>query len=299
MYDIVIVGGGVAGITAAIFAARRQLKTAILFQLPGGQLPNVLEIENWPGEEHINGADLANKLLKHLNNYQVDIKYLMAERIIKEEDFFTVKTGKEEIDAKSLILAYGKSPSKLDVKGEEDFIGRGVSYCVNCDGQFFKGKVVAVVGGGNSALEAALTMSEISSKVYLMHRRDSFRGDEVLINKVLNNQKIETILNDEIIEIKGDAILKSILTENGKDLSLDGVFVEVGHIADDSIIRGLVDTTESKHIITDKYQATSCPGIFAAGDITDLDHKQLIIASGQGASAALSAVRYLQSRKKN
>lgn len=298
MYDIAIVGGGVAGITAAIFAARRQLKTAILFQQPGGQLPNVLEIENWPGEEHINGADLANKLLKHLNNYQIDIKYLMAEKIIKEEGLFIVNTGSEEIKAKSLILAYGKSPSKLNVKGEEDFIGRGVSYCVNCDGQFFKGKVVAVVGGGNSALEAALTMADIASKAYLMHRRDSFRGDEVLINKVLSNQKIETILNDEIIEIKGDTVLNSVITKSGKDISLDGVFVEVGHVADDSIVRGVVDTTESKHIITDKYQATSCPGIFAAGDITDLDHKQLIIASGQGASAALSAVKYLQGLKK-
>lgn len=298
MYDIVIIGGGVAGITAAIFAARRQLKTAILFQQPGGQLPNVLEIENWPGEEHINGADLANKLLKHLNNYQIDIKYIMAEKVIKERDLFTIETGNDDIKTRSIVLAYGKSPSKLNVKGEEDFVGRGVSYCVNCDGQFFKDKVVAVVGGGNSALEAALTMSEIAAKVYLLHRRDSFRGDEVLINKVLSNQKIETILNDEIIEIKGDAILNSVTTKSGESISLDGVFVEVGHVADDSIIRGIVDTTESKHIITDKYQATSCPGIFAAGDITDLDHKQLIIASGQGASAALSAVRYLQGLNK-
>lgn len=298
MYDIVIVGGGVAGITAAIFAARRQLKTAILFQQPGGQLPNVLEIENWPGEEHINGADLANKLLKHLNNYQVEIKYVMAEMISKEGSAFLIKTGNEEINAKSLILAYGKSPSKLNVKGEEDFIGRGVSYCVNCDGQFFRNKIVAVVGGGNSALEAALTMAEIASKVYIMHRRDSFRGDEVLIDKVLNHDRIEAILNDEIVEIKGENTVKSILTQEGKNIILDGVFVEVGHVADDSIIRGVVNTTESKHVITDKYQATSCPGIFAAGDITDLDHKQLIIASGQGACAALSAVKYLQSLKK-
>lgn len=298
MYDIAIVGGGVAGITAAIFAARRQLKTAILFQQPGGQLPNVLDIENWPGEEHINGADLANKLLKHLNKYPIEIKYAMAEKIEKQEDAFIVKSPNGEVRAKSLVLAYGKSPSKLNVKGEEDFIGRGISYCVNCDGQFFKGKAVAVVGGGNSALEAALTMAEIASSVYLLHRKESFRGDEVLIDKVINNQKIEKIFNDEIVEIKGENVVNSILTKTGREISVDGVFVEVGHVADDSIVRGLVETNESKHIITDRYQATSCPGIFAAGDITDLDHKQLIIASGQGASAALSAVKYLQGLKK-
>ncbi|OQB05946.1 MAG: Thioredoxin reductase [bacterium ADurb.Bin212] len=298
MYDIAIVGGGVAGITAAIFAARRQLKTAILFQQPGGQLPNVLDIENWPGEEHINGADLANKLLKHLNKYPIEIKYAMAEKIEKQEDAFIVKSPNGEVRAKSLVLAYGKSPSKLNVKGEEDFIGRGISYCVNCDGQFFKGKAVAVVGGGNSALETALTMAEIASSVYLLHRKESFRGDEVLIDKVINNQKIEKIFNDEIVEIKGENVVNSILTKTGREISVDGVFVEVGHVADDSIVRGLVETNESKHIITDRYQATSCPGIFAAGDITDLDHKQLIIASGQGANAALSAVKYLQGLKK-
>ncbi len=194
-------------------------------------------------------------------------------------------------------MAYGKSPSKLNVEGEEKFNGRGVSYCVNCDCQFFRNKTVAVVGGGNSALEAAITMSKIGDKVYLIHRKDSFRGEDVLVNKVKEAKNVEIIYNDAILEILGDTKVNGITTESGKNIKLDGVFVEIGHMADTTMIKDFVEIDKTNHIVTGIDQSTSAQGIFAAGDITSHPFKQLIIASGQGATAALSAFRYLQSIK--
>ncbi len=297
MYDIAIIGGGIAGITAAIFAVRRKQKVIIISRDMGGQLTNVLDIENWPGEKRLSGIDLINKLINHLNDYHVEIKYAEAEKITKSKNSFIVSLSSAQVEAKSIILSFGKSPTKLNAKGEDKFLGRGVSYCVNCDGNFFKNKIVAVVGGGNSALEGALTLASICQKVFLIHRRDSFRAESVLIEKVLANNNIEIVYNDAIGEILGDDKVNAINTNNGKNIALDGVFVEIGHSADTSIVKELVDTDENQLIVTNLDCSTSTEGVFAAGDITNHPFKQLIIASGQGATAALSAVKYLQNKK--
>ncbi len=296
-YDVTIIGGGIAGMTAAIFAARRELKVLIITRDIGGQLINVLDIENWPGEEYITGIDLIKKVKKQLDKYSVEIKYFSVNSISQNNNSFKIVTNIETISSKSIILAYGKSPHKLNIKGEEELSGRGVSYCVNCDCQFFRDKIVAVVGGGSSALEGAITMSEISQKVYLIHRKDSFRGEEILINKVKKTPNIEILYNDNVAEIIGENKVSSIKTKNGKKIDLDGIFVEIGHVADISIVKDLVEVDKTNQIVINLDQSTSIPGIFAAGDITNHPFKQLVIASGQGATAALSAFRYLQSIK--
>lgn len=294
MYDIAIIGGGIAGITAAIFAVRRKQKVILISRDMGGQLINVTDIENWPGEKRLSGVELINKLINHLHDYQVETKFTTVEGIAKNPDSFNVKFSSENIEAKSVILCFGKSPTKLNVKGEDEFLGKGVSYCVNCDGNFFKNKHVAVIGGGSSALEGALTLANICNKVYLIHRRDSFRAESVLTDKVVSNQKIEIIYNSAITEILGDSKVNAINVDSGKNIALDGVFVEIGHSTDTSIIKELVDIDENNHVVINQDGSTSTKGIFAAGDITNHPFKQLIIASGQGATAALSAVKYLQ-----
>lgn len=294
MYDVIIIGGGIAGLTSAIYTTRRELKTLIISLSPGGQMATTPDIENWPGEDNINGAELASNIQKQAQKFGAEIKFGMVKSVSKTGDAFEVFVEENEIKSKALILAYGKSPRKLGIKNEDKLEGKGISYCVNCDGQFFKGKDVAIVGGGNSALEAAITMSEIGDKVYLIHRRDEFRGEGVLINKVKRNKKVNLVLNDEISEIKGDEKLKSIKTKSGKLIDVDGLFIEVGYVADSTIVKDLVDINEANLIKVNSFQETSSPGVFAAGDITDQPYQQLVIASGQGAVAALSAVKYIQ-----
>ncbi len=295
MYDVVIIGGGIAGLTAAIYTTRRELKTTVISLSPGGQMATTPDIENWPGEDKINGADLSIKIQKQAEKFGAEIKMGMAKKINKIDDGFEIGLADNKIQAKSLILAYGKSPRKLGLENEKELEGRGISYCVNCDGQFFKGRDVAIAGGGNSALEAAITMSAIGNKVYLIHRRDEFRGEEIMIEKVKELENVELVLNDEITQIVGKDKLEKVMTKTGKELVVSGLFVEIGYIADSTIIKKLVDIDEKNLIKVNPFQETSVKGIFAAGDITDQPFQQLVIASGQGATAALSTFKYLQS----
>lgn len=293
MYDVIIIGGGIAGLTSAIYTTRREKKTLVLSLSPGGQMTTTPNIENWPGEEKINGASLAIKIQNQAIKFGAEIKSKMVKSVNKSNDFFSVVAGNETFKSKSLILAYGKSPKKLGLPNEKELEGKGISYCVNCDGQFFRDKVVAVVGGGNSALEAADTMAEISQKVYLIHCNDHFQGEDILVNKIKNNKKIELLLSDEIMSITGEDKLESIETKGGRKIEISGLFIEIGYVADSEIFKGLVDTNGSSLIKVDNSQQTSVPGIFAAGDITDQPYQQLVIAAGQGAVAALSAIKYL------
>jgi len=297
MYDVAIIGGGIAGLTSAIYTTRRELKTVVISLSPGGQMATTPDIENWPGENKINGANLSKKVQKQALKFGAEIRFGMVNTVEKIDRGFKISYGKETVEAKSLILAYGKSPRKLGLANEKRLEGRGISYCINCDGQFFKGKDTAVVGGGNSALEAVLTMSKIGNKVYLIHRRDDFRGEKVLIEKVKGMKNIEFVLNDEITKIVGSDKLEKIVTKNGKELLISGLFIEIGYIADSSLAKDLVDIDDGNLIKVNSSQETSCKGIFAAGDITNQPFQQLIIASGQGATAALSAFKYLQSEK--
>lgn len=294
MYDVIIIGGGMAGMTAAIYTTRRELKTLIIASELGGQMAKNLDIENWPGEDHISGADLAQKMQKQVQKFGAEFKYEFVKSVTKSNEHFEVKTASNAYEAKTIILAFGKTPRKLRVPGEDKFIGKGISYCVTCDGPFFKGKDVAIIGGGNSALDAALVMSKIATKVYLIHRRDEFRAEELIVDKVKKTENIEIITPANITEAIGDQVLQQIKIDNGKTLDVSAMFIEVGAIVDDTVVHDLVKTDDRKQIITDDNQMTSIPGIFAAGDLSDSPQKQLVVAAGEGAIAALSAYKLIQ-----
>ncbi len=299
MYDTIIIGTGPAGFTAGIYAARREMKTLIIGKELGGQLIWASEIENYPGFKSINSFDLINKMNEQVRALGVEIKSDEVKKIEKKNEKFILHTNRDIYEARTVILALGLSPRRLVIQGEEKLTGKGVSYCANCDGPFYKGKTVAVVGGGNSALDAAEILSKIANKVYLIHRRDEFRGFEALINEIKARKNIELVLNSEPREIIGENKLEKIKvfnnkTKEEKDLEIDGLFVEIGRIANTDLVAGLVKRNERGEIIADEKCMTSCPGMFAAGDVTPVEFKQITIACGQGAIAALAAYQYLR-----
>lgn len=304
IYDTIIIGGGAAGLTAAIYAARRTLKTLVISQDIGGQAATTTHIENYPGYDLVDGAALMQKFQQQAEKFGADFTYEEVTKIDKLNDGnFKIKTSANEYLSKTLILAFGLTRQKLGVPGEEKLAGKGVAYCATCDAPLYKGKTVAVVGGGNSALDAALLLSKISPKVYIIHRRDEFRGDEILVNKIKNAKNIELVLNSKPAEIKGDKLVESIVVSDVSDeskqreIKVRGVFVEIGLVAKPDIIKGLVDLDKKNQVITTKDGATSYSGIFAAGDITDIQYKQVVISAGEGAKAALQAYKYLQGKK--
>jgi len=294
MYDVIIIGAGIAGMTAAIFTTRRELKTLIIAAELGGLMAKNPEIENWPGTEIINGALLAQNIKKQVDKFGAEFKFEFVKTITPNNGIFDVTTSSNKYQAKTVILAFGRTPRKLDIPGEENLIGKGISYCVTCDGPFFRGKDVAIVGGGNSALDAALMMSKISPKVYLVHRRDQFRGDEVLVDKIKSTKNIETILNANLTKIIGQDKLEKIKLDSNQEIMIAGLFVEIGSIIDDSLTKNLVKIDEKKQVIVDQNMMTSTPGIFAAGDLTNSPYQQLVIAAGEGATAGLSAYHYIE-----
>lgn len=294
MYDVIIIGGGIAGLTAAIYAARRELKTLVLSVDIGGQMGKTRDIENWPGVEKADGLEVANITKKQAESFGAEFKYEQAIEFDHADKHLIIKTTKNEYRTRTVILAFGKIPRVLNIPGEDKFVGRGVSYCVNCDGPFFRNKEVAVVGGGNSALDAAIFMAGISKKVYLIHRRDEFRAEEVLINKVKSNKNIELCLNDSISKINGDSVVESVDLKSGRELKVSGVFIEAGYVVNNSLVEKITKCDEKGQIIVDEYQATSYSGVFAAGDMTSKPYQQMVIAAGEGATAALSAYDYIQ-----
>lgn len=303
MYDVLIIGSGAAGMTAAIYTCRKNLKTGIISIDVGGQTNLTSEIENYPGVGKMPGWDLMKKFQEEAVGFGAEMIFGKAAKIDKKDDIFTVEMANgDKHQGKALILAFGKVPRSLGVPGEEKFMGRGVSTCVTCDAPFYKNKTVAVVGGGNSAVEGALELADIADKVYLIHRRDQFRADEITIKRLQDNPKIELILNSVLKEIKGDKVIDSVVIENKesseqKELELDGVFIEIGYVVDTKMVEHLVDLNEKKEIIADVRGATSCPGIFAAGDVTGTPFKQTVISAGEGAKAGLEAHRYLTGGK--
>ena len=294
MFDVIIIGAGPAGLTAAIYACRRGLKTLVLTKDIGGQITKTLEIENYPGFEKVSGVELAQKMFAQAKEFGAEIKFEGVQKIEKKETGFTVMAHSTEYETKTIIFAFGKSPRKMDVPGEDEFSGKGVSYCATCDVPFYKGKELAVVGGGNSALDAALLASDICAKVYLIHRRDQFSAEEVLIDRVKNAKNIEILYNTEIKEIRGKEKVSSISINGGRELPVDGVLVEIGYIVDRSLAEGLVEIDDKNQIITNNNQETNVDGIFAAGDLTNTPYKQIIISAGEGAKAALSCYNYIQ-----
>ncbi len=299
MYDTIIIGSGPAGMTAGIYAARREMKALILGKEPGGQLIFASEIENYPGFKSISNFELISKMQEQVKNLGVEIKAEEVKKIEKKNGIFVLRTNKAEFEAKTVILAMGLVPRRLAVPGEEKLTGKGVSYCATCDGPIYRDKTVAVVGGGNSAVDAAEMLSKIASKVYLIHRRDEFRAFEALVNEAKSRPNVEFILNSEIKEIIGDSKLEKIKIFNKKnsqesELAVDGLFIEVGRIASTDIVADLVKLDKQNQIIVDEKCQTSMPGMFAAGDVTPVEFKQITIACGQATIAALAAYQYVQ-----
>lgn len=306
MYDLVIIGGGPAGITAGIYAVRKKLNTLLVTKEFGGQMNKAHEIENWPGEFLIKGADLTKKFVEHLKKFEVKIKEGKNIREINPFDKLRVKGFEvilddgEKFESKIILIASGKNPRPLKVPGEEEFLGKGVTYCSVCDTPLFKGKDVAVIGGGNAGLDAALDLTKYANKIYVLEFGEKFVGDESTQEKLKASKKVEMITNAVTKEIKGDKFVQSLVYEDKKsgqtkELKVQGVFVEIGYVPSSGFIKNLVEFNERGEIIINKQDnSTKTAGVFAAGDVTDIAHKQIIIAAGEGAKAALSAYNYLQ-----
>lgn len=300
MYDLIIIGSGPAGMTAGIYAARREMKTLIIGKEVGGQLVWANEIENYPGFEKIHSFELINKIKQQTASFGVEMKDDEVKKIEKTaEGNFLLYTNRETFESKTVIIAMGLSPRRLAVSGEIEFNGKGVSYCANCDGPFYKNKRVTVVGGGNSALDAAEVLSKIASQVYLIHRNESLKAFDVLVNEVKSRSNIEILLNSEVKNITGNQKVEKIRVSNNKtgeekDIDVDGVFIEVGRLASTDLVADLVERNDKNQIVVTSKAETKTPGLFAAGDVTNCEFKQITIAMGQATVAALSAYQYIQ-----
>jgi thioredoxin reductase (NADPH) len=305
LYDVIIVGGASAGLTAAMYASRQGLKTLVITKDIGGQALLTNDIENYPPFEHIGGFELMQKFEQQARNFGAEFAYEEVRSITQDKpSYFMIKANNSnnEYSCRALILAFGKTPRDLDVPGEKELKGRGVSYCAVCDGPFFKNKKVAIVGTGDPALEAALYLKELAAQLYIIHRTDKLVGSEETVNLLQNkdsNSTISFISNSIVKSINGNSKVESLTLYDSRakaesKLDVDGIFVEMGYVARTDIVKDLVQLDGNKEIIVDKYCSTSTKGIFAAGDVTDVPYKQAIISAGQGAIAALSAYNYLQ-----
>lgn len=301
LFDVIIAGAGPAGLTAALYCVRKNLKTLIISPDIGGQALESWNIENYMGYRMITGDDLMAKFEEQIRELDIRVELDQIQSLLPTSGGFAIKTvSDQEFKGKTVILAQGKKPRKLGVPKEDQFIGRGLSVCATCDGPLFRDKVVGVVGGGNSALTTALEMSGIAKEVHLIVR-SSIRADAVYTSQYAQRQNIITYTGYEITELSGEDRLSEVVIKNRetgeeKKLKLDGLFTEIGWIPNTSFVDGLLKLNEQKEIEIDINCRTSAPGIFAAGDVTAISGKQIIIACGEGAKAALSAFDYLMTR---
>ncbi len=294
-YDLMIIGSGPGGLTSAIYAARYNLNFLVIGELEGGAISEAHKICNFPTQNNITGFELTQQMSKHVKELGGEIKSQKVIEIKKINNNFTIKTNKEEYKSKKIILATGRKKQKLNIQGENKFLGKGVSYCATCDAYFFKDKKVAVIGGGNSAITTALLLAEHAKKVYIIYRKDSFsKSDPAWISQLKKEKKIESIFNSEVSEIYGENSVKGIKLKNNKSLELEGIFVEIGYVPDETFSKQLGLKTEKGYIVTDKKQKTSIEGVFAVGDITNNSLKQVITACGEGATAASSTYEKLK-----
>lgn len=301
-FDVVILGGGPAGFSSAIYAARGAVSTAIVdINMLGGQPSNYLELENYPGFQLVGGYDLMEKFEEHADKFGVK-KFPMQE--ITKIDLAKKKiyTKEYEFSAKSIIIATGAQPMKLGVKGEKEFVGRGVSYCAVCDGAFYKDKIVAVVGGGNSAIEEAMYLTKFAKKVYVIHRRDRLRADKIIQERAFKNPKIEFIWNSVVSEIVGEntvkaAVLKDTNSNKTTELSIDGIFPYIGISPNTELFSGQLNQDKYGFIITDTTMATSVDGVYAIGDVRNTPLRQVVTAASDGAIGATYALKYIEQLK--
>ncbi|MFQ8626777.1 MAG: thioredoxin-disulfide reductase [Candidatus Gastranaerophilaceae bacterium] len=301
-FDTVILGGGPAGLSAGIYASRGAVSTAIVdINMFGGQPSNYLELENYPGFQIVGGYDLMEKFEELTDKFGVK-KFPMQE--IQSIDLKSKKiiTNENEFTAKTIIIATGAQPMKLGVPGEKEFVGRGVSYCAVCDGAFYRNKVVAVVGGGNAAVEEAMYLTKFADKVYLVHRRDELRADKIVQERAFKNEKIEFVWNSVVKEIKGENLVDTVVLENVKthqisNLSVNGVFPYIGIVPNVEHVSGQILQDAGGFIVTDETMSTSLEGVFAVGDVRKTPLRQVITAASDGAVGAVYAVKYLETHK--
>jgi len=299
MYDLVIIGAGPAGLAAAVYAARQKINFCVISEDVGGQTKWSSDVENYLGFHLVSGAQLTEKFEEHIKDYKIEMKYESIKEIKKKNNNFGVKTDKGNYEAKTVLIASGKKPRELNVSGEKEFRGRGVTYCATCDAPLFSGKIVAVVGGGNAALDAALLLEKYASKIYLITINESMQGEKAMIEKVSKSKKIEVITKSGTKEVKGSKFVRSITIEtNGKqkELAVEGVFIEIGSIPSVDFDK-LTEKNKWNEIVIHSKEyisnQTSVPGIFAAGDVTDVPEKQIIVAAGEGTKAVLGVFKWL------
>ena len=305
IYDLIIIGGGPAGITAGIYAGRQHLKTLLICKEFGGQVgKKAIDIENYPGFEKISGIELIQKFKNHLQKFNIEVQQDEVTRIQKEEGIFSVRTKTGKIfNSLTVIIASGADPRPLEVEGEKEFLGKGVSYCAICDGNFFKDKVVAIIGGGNAGFETAIFLSKIAKKIYILEYGETVKADPTNQEIVKKSGKTEIITNAQVKKIAGDKFVKSIIyldreTQEEKELEVDGVFVQIGNQPATSFAKDLVEFNERDEIIVEfETCQTKTDGLFAAGDCNTGPFKQIITACGEGAKSALAAFQYVQKLK--
>lgn len=299
---LLIIGGGPAGLTAAIYGTRAGLDPIILMgPEPGGQITTSPEVENYPGfPDGVNGFELMQKMIQQVENLGGRMVYEVVEKVDFSQKPYRVESSGGVYEADAVIISTGASPRKLGLENEGRLLGRGVSYCATCDGAFFKGKEVAVVGGGDTALEEANYLTNFCSKVYIIHRRDEFRATKILQDRVMNNPKIEIIWDSVVEDILGEEKVEALLLRNNKDgekkeLPVSAVFIAIGHIPNTDLFRDYLELDAGGYIVTDKKYRTNKEGIFAAGDVQDPLYRQVITSAGAGAAAAIEASRYIDS----
>ena len=299
IYDLIIIGGGPAGIAAGIYAARKRLNTLLITKEWGGQITKANEVQNWPGIKSISGLDLIKQMTEHLKSFEIEIRE--NKEVIdldKKGDNFIIRDNDEQYEARAVIVASGKMPRTLNIPGEDKFKGRGVSMCATCDAPIFKNKEVAVIGGGNVGFGVAMDLVKYAKKIYILEFFEEMKGDPMTKEKLAQTEKVEFITNAVIKEIKGTKFVESLIyedrkTSEDKEIKVEGVFISVGMMAKAEFATKLVELNKIGEIVIDKDNYTKTPGLFAAGDITDIKYEQVVIAAGEGAKAALAATEYL------
>ncbi|ADC49130.1 thioredoxin reductase (TDOR) [Alkalihalophilus pseudofirmus OF4] len=302
VYDVIIAGAGPAGMTAAVYTSRANLSTIMLERgVPGGQMANTEDVENYPGFDHILGPELSTKMFEHAKKFGAEYGYGDVKEIIDEGNYKIVKAGSKEYKARSVIVATGAEYKKLGIPGEKELSGRGVSYCAVCDGAFFKGKELVVVGGGDSAVEEAVYLTRFASKVTVIHRRDQLRAQKILQDRAFNNDKIEFVWNHVVNEINeeggkvGSVTIENTETGETKEFKTDGVFIYIGMLPLNASVKNLGILNEEGYVVTNEEMETKVPGIYAAGDIREKSLRQIVTATGDGSLAAQNVQHYLES----
>lgn len=301
MFDVIIAGAGPAGMTAAVYASRADLDTLMIERgIPGGQMANTEDVENYPGFEHVLGPDLSNKMFEHAKKFGAEYAYGDIKEVVDHGDYKLVKAGKHEYKTRTLIITTGAQYKKIGVSGEEELGGRGVSYCAVCDGAFFKQKDLVVIGGGDSAVEEGIYLTRFAQNVTIVHRRDELRAQKIIQQRAFDNDKIDFIWDTVVNTINGpDGKVSSVTLENRdtketREFATDGVFIYIGMIPLSGAFKSLGITNDEGYIPTNENMETEVPGVFAAGDIREKELRQIVTATGDGSIAAQSAQGYIE-----